>query len=596
MGDPYENGVSPWGFAMERRLAAILAADVAGYSRLMATDDTGTLALLQQLRGEVIDPTVSQFRGRIVGSAGDSLLIEFTSALNAVECAVQIQTSLAEQNSKLPADRRMAFRIGVNLGDVIAEGDTIFGDGVNIAARLEKLAEPGGVCIGRNVYDQVKGKLSHNFSDLGEHRVHNIPQPIQVYRVQPNATGATTKSTLPLPDKPSIAVLPFENLSGDREQEYFADGIVEEIITALSRFRQLFVIARNSSFIYKGRAVDVKHVGRELGVRYVMEGSVRKAGNRVRITGQLIDVSTGAHLWADRFDGALEDVFDLQDQVTASVVGAIAPRLEQAEIERSKNKPTESLDAYDYYLRGMAALHRWTREGNDEALSMFRQAIELDAGFSSAYGMAARCYSQRKVSGWFVDRKKEIAEADWFARRAAELGRGDANALSAAGIAFGYVLGDLDEGAAVTDRAIDLNPNLAWGWLWSGWIRVWMGEPELALQHVERAMRLSPHDPWFANMLACMASAHFFAGRYEQASSWAERAVRDNPRHLMPPTTAAASNALAGRITEAKRAVTRILEIDPTMRLSNLPDFIPLRRPEDLERFTEGLRKAGLPE
>jgi tetratricopeptide (TPR) repeat protein len=328
----------------------------------------------------------------------------------------------------------------------------------------------------------------------------------------------------------------------------------------------------------------------------VLEGSVRKAGNRVRIIGQLVETSTGAHLWADRFDGGMEDIFDLQDQVTSSVVGAIAPKLEQAEIERSKRKPTESLHAYDYYLRGIAALHRWTREASEEAISMFRRAIELDPDFSSAYGMVARCYSQRKVSGWFVDRKKEVAEAAWFARRAAELGKDDAVALSAAGIAFGYVLGDLDEGAAVTDRAIELNPNLAWGWLWSGWIRIWLGQPELAIQHVERAMRLSPHDPMLFNMQACMASAHFFAGRYAEASAWAKKAVRDNPRHLMPPTTAAASNALAGQITEAKEAMARILDIDPSMRISNLRDFIPLRRPDDFERFAEGLRKVGLPE
>jgi TolB-like protein/class 3 adenylate cyclase len=353
---------------MERRLAAILAADVAGYSRLMAADEAGTLARLNQLRGEVIEPKINQFHGRIVGSAGDSLLIEFTSAVNAVECAVQMQASLAEQSATVPEDRRMCFRMGVNLGDVIAGGGTIYGEGVNIAARLEKLAEPGGICISRNVHDQVRGKLSCAYVDLGEQRVHNIPQPIQAFRVQPNATVAMMKPALPLPDKPSIAVLPFQNISGDPEQEYFADGMVEEIIAALSRFRQLVVIARNSSFTYKGRAVDVKQVGRELGVRYVLEGSVRKAGSRVRVTGQLIDTSTGAHLWADRFDRDLANIFDLQDQVTASVVGAIGPKLEQAEIERVKRKPTESLDAYDCYLRGMSAFHRHTRESHEESL------------------------------------------------------------------------------------------------------------------------------------------------------------------------------------------------------------------------------------
>src|SRR5215813_14720121 len=324
-----------WILAQEqRRLVAILAADMAGYSRLMAADESGTLARLTQLRTEVIEPRIAQFHGRIVGSAGDSLLVAFASAINAVQCAVEAQEGLSRWNSDLPEDRRMVFRMGINLGDVIAEGETIHGDGVNIASRLEKLAEPGSVCIGRNVYDQVKGKLACTYTDLGEQRLHNIPEPVRVYRVKPPAANSANESSvgpaLPLPDKPSIAVLPFANLSGDPEQEYFADGMVEEIITALSRMHWLFVIARNSTFVYKGRAVDVKQIGRELGVRYVLEGSVRKAGNRVRITGQLIDSATSAHLWADRFDGSMEDVFDLQDQVTASVVAAIAPKLERA--------------------------------------------------------------------------------------------------------------------------------------------------------------------------------------------------------------------------------------------------------------------------
>ena len=315
-----------------RRLAAILAADVVGYSKLMAANESGTLALLRRLRAEVIEPKISQFHGRIVGSAGDSLLVEFSSAVSAVQCAFETQEALADQNASLPVNRRMVFRMGVNLGDVIPEDNTIHGDGVNIASRLEKLAEPGSVCIGRNVYDQVRGKLDYGYSDLGEQQVHNMPEPVHAYRVRLSKSTAdtllgTSSKDLPLPDRPSIAVLPFQNMSGDHEQEYFADGIVEDIITELSRMRWLFVIARNSSFTYKGRAVDVKQVGRELGVRYVLEGSVRKAGHRMRITGQLIDTTTGAHLWADRFEGKLEDVFDLQDQVTASVVGAIAPRL-----------------------------------------------------------------------------------------------------------------------------------------------------------------------------------------------------------------------------------------------------------------------------
>jgi tetratricopeptide (TPR) repeat protein len=372
--------------------------------------------------------------------------------------------------------------------------------------------------------------------------------------------------------------------------------MVEEIITAMSRIPWLFVIARNSSFTYKGRAVDVKRIGRELGVRYVLEGSVRKGGSRVRITGQLIDATTGAHLWADRFDGAIEDVFDLQDQVTARVVGAIAPRLEQAEIERSKRKPTDSLDAYDYYLRGTAAVHLWSREANEEALAMFRRAIELDPGFAAAYGMAARCMSQRKVSGWLVDRVAEVAEAKRLALRAAALGKDDAVALYTAGIALSYVVGDLDEGAALIDEAMALNPNLALVWLYSAWTRIWLGEPETAIEHVAHAMRLSPQDPLTFNMRAAIACAHFFAGRYEEALSWAQMAMREHPEMLFATGTAAASAAVLGRMPEAHLAMARLRELDPELRVSNLKDFIPLRREEDFAAWSGALQKAGLPE
>jgi TolB-like protein len=409
---------------------------------------------------------------------------------------------------------------------VVVEGNDLLGDGVNIAARLEGISEPGGICISEDAYRQVRDKLDVNFEDAGEQQLKNIARPVRVYRTRPSGAAAHFRPALPLPDKPSIAILPFQNMSGDPEQEYFADGVVEEIITALSRFRQLFVIARNSSFTYKGRAVDVKQVGRELGVRYVLEGSVRKAANRVRITGQLIDASTDAHLWADRFDGTLEDIFDLQDQVTTSVVGAIAPKLEEAEIERAKRKPTGNLDAYDHYLRALASNYPETKEANDEALRLVYKAVELDPAFASAYGLATLYHVWRKNRRWMTDSAPEIDEVTRLARRAAELGKDDAVALAYSGFARAYVLRDLDGGATLSDRSLLLNSNLAMAWYLSSWVRTWLGEREIGLQHAARAMRLSPLDPQLYMMQAATAFAHFFAGRYDEASSWAEKALR----------------------------------------------------------------------
>jgi TolB-like protein len=405
---------------VERRLAAILAADVAGYSRLMGIDEVGTAKALRDHRA-VVDPIVTSRGGRIVKTTGDGVLLEFASIVAAVECAIAVQKLMAERNADVPEDRQMLFRIGINLGDVLIEGDDILGDGVNVAARLEGISEAGGICLSDSAYQQVRGKVSALFVDIGEQQLKNIARSVRAYKVSCDAS-IEPKTALPLPDKPSIAVLPFQNMSGDPEQQYFADGMVEDIITALSRTRRLFVIARNSTFTYKGRAVDVKQVGRELGVRYVLEGSVRKAANRVRITGELIDTSTAAHLWADRFDGSPEDIFDLQDKVAASVVSAIAPKLEQAEIERARRKPTESLDAYDYYLRGMASFYRGTKDAISDALQLFNKAIALDPEFASAYGMAAWCYMQRKSNLWMADRAQETAAMGRLARQAGPIG------------------------------------------------------------------------------------------------------------------------------------------------------------------------------
>jgi adenylate cyclase len=581
---------------VERRLTAILAADVAGYSRLMGADDEGTLSRLKAHRLALVDPKIAEHRGRIVKTTGDGMLVEFASVVDAVRCAVDVQRGMAEHNAEVPQDKRIEFRVGVNVGDIIFDGNDIFGDGVNIAARLEGIADPGGVCISDDTHRQVRGKIDISFDDLGEKELKNIARPVRVYRVRLQTAKPQSAAALTLPDKPSIAVLPFQNMSGDPEQEYFADGMVEDMITALSRFKSLFVIARNSSFTYKGRAVDVKQVGRDLGVRYVLEGSVRKSGNRVRITAQLIDTSTGAHLWADRFDGGLEDVFDLQDRVTANVVGAIAPKLEQVEIERAKRKPTESQDAYDYYLRGLANTYQWSKEATDDALRLFYRAIELDPGFASAYGMAAYCYVIRKGNGWMTDRAREIAEAARLARQAVELGADDAVALAGGGYALVFVVRDFDNGADYLDRALALNPNFATALISSGWAKAFFGEPDEAIKRVTTAMRLSPLDPLSFRAFGGIGMAHFIASRYDEASLWAEKSLQVRPHYLPAICFLAAAKDLAGRHIEAQKVMAHLREVDPAMRVSAIKDWMPIRRADDLARLEEGLRKAGLPE
>lgn len=585
----------------ERRLVAIFAADVEGYSRLMGADEVGTLRDLMQRR-TILDGLIASHRGRIANTAGDSVLAEFASAVDAVQCAVAAQEALVEANAGSSPDRHVNFRIGVHVGDVMIKGGDLFGDGVNIAARLQTLAKPGGISVSGSVYDHVRKVVPFAFTDLGAQQVKNIEERVRVFAVgtaRATATPETPKSSeerkaLPLPDKPSIAVLPFQNMSGDPEQEYFADGVVEDIITALSRFKSLFVIARNSSFTYKGMAVDIKQVGRELGVRYVLEGSVRKAANRVRITGQLIDARTGNHLWADRFDASLDDIFDLQDRVTASVVGAIAPRLELAEMERAHRKPTGSLDAYDSFLRGLACLNQVTKEANNDALQLFYKAIELDPAFASPYGMAARCYTLRAANNWMIDFIQEAEETRRLAQRAAELGQNDAVALCFGGFALARVGGDLDGGAAYIERAIALNPNLASAWNFSGFVKALLGQPEVAIEHIAKAIRFNPLDPSLYSMQAGTALAYFLAGRYDDALEWSEKTMREKPNFLPALRMVAMSHALAGRLELAKDAMARARKIDPTLRISTLSERLPLRRPEDRAKWEEGLRRAGL--
>lgn len=594
----------------QRRLAAIVAADVVGYSRLMGRDESGTLSRLREHRIQRFEPTLARHGGRLVKLTGDGALAEFPSAVDALSAAIEFQQLMTDANRGHPEDERIVFRIGLHLGDLIVDGSDLYGDGVNVAARLEAEAPPGGVVISGNVYDAIAGRLKATFHDLGNPVLKNIDRPVRAFGVEWNAedwqtqtqslaASALTDLPLTLPDKPSIAVLPFQNMSGDPEQEYFADGVVEDILTALSRVTWLFVIARNSSFTYKGRAVDVKQVGRELGVRYVLEGSIRKSANRLRITGQLIDAATGGHLWAQRFEGGLEDIFELQDKVTASVVGAIAPKLEQAEIVRATRKPTESLDAYDYYLRGRASWHKgfaYDKGAIDEALLLFYRAIELDPEFSAAYGMAAWCHVQRRNYGWVHDDGQETAEARRLAEQAVRLGNEDAVALYTGGFGLTMVAGQLQTGAALIDRALALDPNLAAAWNASGWVRIYLGDAEIAIEHLARAMRLNPVGPEAFTSESGTAAAHFLAGRYTDALKWSEKALQTKPNYAPAMRMVAASYACVDRLTEAQQTMARMRQFDPDLCVANLAGVVPFRSAAAIARYTDSLRRAGLPE
>jgi TolB-like protein/class 3 adenylate cyclase len=579
---------------VERRLVAIFAADVEGYSRLMGSDEVGTLRNLTDRR-KILDALISAHRGRIANTAGDSVLAEFASAVDAVQCAVEAQTAWVNANDKLPPDRRINFRIGVHVGDVMVRAGDLFGDGVNIAARLQSSATTDGICISSAAHEQVKKLLPLTFVDLGMQYLKNI-EPIRAYAVsvaaEPSQAArlADAQKPLALPDKPSIAVLPFQNMSGDPEQEYFADGMVEEIITALSRFHWLFVIARTSTFAYKSRTVDVRQVSRELGVRYVLEGSVRKAGNRVRITGQLIDATTGAHLWADRFEGSLENVFELQDQVASGVVGAIDPKLREAEMARSKRKTPANLDAYDCFLRAYALLNQLTNESSEEALRLLYKAIELDPDYAQAYALACWCYCNRKLNGLTTELDNERRETARLAREALRLGKDDALSLCWAGHSLAMVVGELKDGAALIDRALVFNSNQAISWSLSGYVRIWLNQPEIAIEHFARAMRLSPLDPSFHAFETGIAFAHIRAHRHDEALLWAEKALRDQPNSADAAMALAVGSALVGDLEKAKRAMKRVLEIAPGRRVSTVVG------PGRHGRFTDALRKAGMPE
>jgi adenylate cyclase len=550
-----------------RRLTAILAADVAGYSRLMGVNEEGTHERLQAHLRELVNPKIAEHRGRIVKNTGDGLLAEFASVVDAVRCAVEIQRGMIDREPEVSEERRIRFRIGINLGDVIAEGDDIFGDGVNVAARLEALAESGGVLISNTVHEHVKDRLPFAFEDLGEQQVKNIARPVRVYRVRDHSVAIeppqpASPQSLRLPDKPSIAVLPFANMSGDPEQEYFADGMVEEIITALSRIRWLFVIARNSSFTYKGQAVDVKQVGRELGVRYVLEGSVRKAGQRVRITGQLIDAITGTHLWADRFDGSLEDVFDLQDKVAISVAGVIEPTLQAAELRRSSARPTSDLTAHDCYLRALPHQFSFASDRNALVFDLLGQAIDRDPYYGPALAVAAFLRAQLDVNGWTDDREANRRTAMDLARRALRSAPDDPEVLAPSAFVLAWYGEDIDVAIGLIDRCLDLNPSFARGWYWSAVLRLFAGQPDLAIKHFERSMRLSPRDR-FGAPLGGIGIALFFDRRFDEALAKLRMAVEQLPTFALPHQFLASCLAHLGRLEEAREIVVRLRTITP---------------------------------
>jgi TolB-like protein len=544
------------------------------------------------------DPKIKEHRGRIVKTTGDGLLIEFASVVDAVRCAVEVQREMAARNADVPPDRRIEFRMGINLGDIMKDGRDIFGDGVNVAARLEALAEPGGICVSRVVRDQVRDKLAFSFEDMGEQQVKNIARPLRVHRVllgeKPGppepAIGKSAQSPLSLPDKPSIAVLPFQNMSGDPEQEYFADGMVEEIITALSRIRWLLVIARNSSFAYKGKSPDLRQVGRELGVRYVLESSVRKAGQRMRITGQLIDTVTGAHLWADRFDGSLSDVFELQDTVAVSVAGVIEPTLQAAEMRRSSDRPTNDLTAYDLYLRALAPIRsgEWEKERYLQALDLLSQAIERDPRYGPALAAAAFCHQVLHNAGWTKDASADRREGIDLARRALRVAGSDPDVLGLVARVLGYFGEDLGAAIGLIDRSLELNPSFALGWEWSGWLRLCAGQTDVAIDHFTTSMRLNPLHLRAGPHLG-IGMGHFFSLRFEDAAATLLLSLQEIPSWVPTYRFLASCYAHMGRLEEAHDMVRQLRAITTEV----VPSAAHWRNPEHRELFLSGLRLAA---
>jgi len=571
---------------VKRKLTAILSADVKGYSRLMGEDEVTTLKTLSAYR-DVMRNLVQHFNGRVVDISGDSLLAEFGSVVDAIQGAVEIQKELKTRNGELSENRRMEFRIGINLGDVIQEGDNIYGDGVNIAARVQSLAEGGGICISGTTFDQVEKKLGLGFEYLGEQTVKNIARPVRVYRV----AIATPAAPFMAAEKPSIAVLPFINMSGDPEQEYFSDGITEDIITALSRLHWFFVIARNSTFTYKGKSVDVKYIGRELGVRYVLEGSIRKIGNRVRITAQLINATTGAHLWAERYDRELTDIFALQDEITQNVTAAIEPKLVEAEGVHFQGRSHEDLDAWDLVMRAVAHFWRMTAAESEAAIDMLRLAVQRYPNYAPAQSMLAFALLVSDHVGWAPAGQPYQLAAD-LAHRAAELDDNDPWAHLALGY-LAFTTRKTDDAVREFQRALDLNPNFAAAYGYLGWAVVFDGRHEEATEYFQQAFRMSPHDPLIAFFYAGMCAAHYFGRRFDEAVEWGRKSIQQRPGFIAGHRILCASLAQAGRTEELHAAMARLRELQPNISIAWLEEHVPYTL-RAIAHYLDGMRKAGV--
>jgi TolB-like protein len=577
---------------MERRLAAILAADVVGYSRLMGINEEGTHQSLKAHRRELVEPKIEQHRGRIIKNTGDGFLAEFTSVVDAVRCATEIQQEMTARNSQVPDDKRIDFRMGVHQGDIIVDSGDIFGDGVNVAARLEGIADPGGICVSARVQEDVRGTLDLPFDDIGEQHLKNIQRPVRVYRINSGSKPTASPAFLPLPERPSIAVLPFHNLSGDAQQEYFADGMVEDIINGLSRIKGLFVIARNSTLSYKSRAVDVKQIGRDLGVRYVLEGTVRKVAERLRITAELIEAATGRHVWAERYERKFDDIFLLQDELTLSVVAAMQPSLRSAEIERVKRKRPDSLDAYDLVLKAQHDVYAQMQENVTRALVLLKRALELDPHYALALGFTAMCHHTLYLRGGLGEKDRQASVR--HAQAALLHGQDDALALTCA-FCIGMDGHDRAGALPVFEAALAISPSSALTYFLGSVMFAWGGDAVRGIEWGERGVRLSPFDPWRASGHIAIALGHFQQGDFDASATAARKAVQSRPGFSICYLILAAPLAKLGRIQEAKNAAARAVELQPALRFSQQFAGVDCD-PALAVALREPLLAAGLPE